>query len=98
MEKRFPGFESKVEITDVATPTTLLRYTGNWKGAYLGWASIPMNMGIRMKKTLPGLNNFYMAGQWVIPGGTLPLVAQSGRDVIQIQCKKDKRKFIPSTP
>ena len=46
-----------------------------------------------MKKTLPGLANFYMAGQWVEPGGGLPAVAMSGRNVIQIICKKEKQKF-----
>ena len=46
-----------------------------------------------MRKTLPGLDNFYMAGQWVEPGGGLPAVAMSGRNVIQIICKKEKKKF-----
>jgi phytoene dehydrogenase-like protein len=34
-----------------------------------------------------------MAGHWVEPGGGLPTVAMSGRNVIQIICKKEKRKF-----
>ncbi len=98
LDKRFPGFKSKVKITDVATPTTWVRYTGNWKGAYQGWAFTPENSGIRMKKTLPGLDNFYIAGQWVHPGGGLPVAAMVGRHVIQIQCKKDKKQFVTSTP
>ena len=98
LDKRFPGFKSKVEITDVATPTTYVRYTGNWKGAYQGWAFTPKNKAIRMKKTLPGLTNFYLSGQWISPGGGLPAGAMLGRHVIQIICKKDKRKFVTSTP
>jgi hypothetical protein len=34
-----------------------------------------------------------MIGQWIKPGGGLPPAAQSGRDVIQIICHKDKRPF-----
>jgi phytoene dehydrogenase-like protein len=34
-----------------------------------------------------------MAGHWVEPGGGLPAAAMSGRNVIQIICKKEKRKF-----
>ena len=51
-----------------------------------------------MSKTLPGLDNFYMAGQWVEPGGGLPTAAMSGRNVTQIVCKKDKRRFETTMP
>jgi phytoene dehydrogenase-like protein len=50
-----------------------------------------------MQKTLPGLENFYMAGQWVAPGGGVPNAAMSGRNVIQIICKKEKRRFTTTT-
>ncbi len=46
-----------------------------------------------MKKTLPGLENFYMIGQWVEPGGGLPTALRSGRCVAQVICKKDKKNF-----
>jgi phytoene dehydrogenase-like protein len=55
-------------------------------------------MFLRMSKTLPGLNNFYMVGQWVEPGGGLPPAAYSGRNLIQILCKQDRRKFITNVP
>jgi phytoene dehydrogenase-like protein len=50
-------------------------------------------MLLRMDKSLPGLENFYMIGQWVEPGGGLPPAIMSGRNVTQIICKKDKVKF-----
>jgi phytoene dehydrogenase-like protein len=43
-----------------------------------------------MRKSLPGLENFYMTGQWVEVGGGLPAVAMSSRNVIQIIGKRDK--------
>jgi phytoene dehydrogenase-like protein len=98
LDKRFPGLAGQVEMRDVASPTTFVRYTGNWKGSFEGWQVTPKtwNFGKLMKKTLPGLENFYMAGQWVEPGGGLPAVAMSGRNVIQILCKKEKKKFATS--
>ena len=39
-----------------------------------------------VSKTLPGLRNFYMAGQWTEPGGMVPVVAMSGRNAIQMLC------------
>ena len=100
LDKRFPGLASQVEMRDVATPTTFVRYTGNWKGSFEGWQVTPgtWSFGKLMKKTLPGLSNFYMAGQWVEPGGGLPAAAMSGRNVIQIVCKKEKKKFLAPPP
>lgn len=98
LDKRYPGLSEQVEMTDVATPMTWVRYTGNWKGSYEGWIEMSLGLGNSMDKTLPGLDGFYMAGQWVEPGGGLPPSAQSGRNVIQIICKQDKKRFTTSTP
>jgi phytoene dehydrogenase-like protein len=46
-----------------------------------------------LSKTLPGLERFYMAGQWVEAGGGVPISAQSGRNVAQIICKRDGKRF-----
>ncbi len=84
----------KVDMIDVSTPATVIRYTNNWKGSFEGWILTP-KIGLKqMKKTLPGLKNFYMAGQWVEPGGGLPAVLMSGRNVTQIICKQDKKRFV----
>ncbi|MFC1916779.1 phytoene desaturase family protein [Chloroflexota bacterium] len=69
LDKRFPGLAAQVEMRDVATPMTWVRYTGNWRGAYEGWMNTTKSFMMQMNKTLPGLDNFYMAGQWVNPGG-----------------------------
>jgi len=98
LDKRFPGLASQVEVTDVATPTTFKRYTGNWQGSFEGWLPTPKAMMLRMSKTLPGLDSFYMVGQWIQPGGGLPTGAVTGRQVIQIICKRDKRPFVITIP
>jgi phytoene dehydrogenase-like protein len=97
LEQRFPGIESLVEVTDVATPLTFERYTGNWKGTFEGWLITPENAYVLMKpmlQTLPDLKNFYMCGQWVEPGGGLPTAVMSARRLIKQVCKEDHRKFI----
>ena len=94
LDRRFPGLSSQVEMRDVATPTTFVRYTGNWKGSFEGWMVTPQTWNVRMSKTLPGLENFYMCGHWVEPGGGLPPAAMSGRSVIQLICAKDRQKFV----
>jgi phytoene dehydrogenase-like protein len=102
LEERIPGISDQVEVVDVATPMTYERYTGNWQGSMEGWLitteTMSMTMGKGMDKTLPGLEDFYMAGQWVEPGGGLPPAATSGRDAIQMICKRDKRRFVAQVP
>jgi hypothetical protein len=47
-----------------------------------------------LKMKLPKLQNFYMAGQWLVPGGGLPPSAQTGKWAVQLICKKRKQQFI----
>ena len=97
LEKLYPGIGGQVEVIDEATPLSYERYTGNWQGSSVGWllTKQTMQMNIRgMDKTLPGLENFYMAGQWVEPGGMVPVVAASGRNAIQLVCAKDGRDWL----
>jgi phytoene dehydrogenase-like protein len=98
LNQRFPGIAAQIEMRDVATPVTWERYTGNWQGSYEGWMFSSASFTSSMSKTLPGLDNFYMAGQWVNPGGGMPTAAMSGRNTIQITCKKDKKRFITTKP
>ncbi len=97
LNKRFSNIKDDIEIIDVSTPMTYERYTGNWQGSMEGWLittkTMEMVIGKGMSKTLPGLDNFYMAGQWVEPGGGVPTSAISGRNVMQIICNKDNKEF-----
>jgi phytoene dehydrogenase-like protein len=97
LDRRYPGLADQVEMIDVATPTTFERYTGNWQGAWLGWLATPKTMNMRMDKTLPGLDNFYMIGTWVL-AGSLPAAVTSGRHVAQILCKRDHKPFVTTVP
>jgi phytoene desaturase len=98
LEPHYPGLASQVEVADVATPYTTWRYTLNREGAFMGWVPTPQAMRAQMRKTLPGLENFYMAGQWVMPGGGVPPCLYSGRHVIQILCRRDGKRFSTNFP
>ena len=93
LEKQYPGVSEFVEKIDVATPKTTVRYTGVWKGAYEGFLPTSSNITKTIKMTLPHLENFYMCGQWLFPGGGLPPAAQSGKWAAQLICKKEKVEF-----
>jgi phytoene dehydrogenase-like protein len=90
----YPGIEADIEVTDVATPTTTVRYTGNWRASYEGWRPTVKTMRVKMDKTLPGLKSFSMVGQWTAPFAGLPTAALDGRQAIQALCRKDHRLFV----
>jgi len=94
LEKEYPGISSFIEVIDVATPKTDVRYTGVKDGAYEGFMPSKDNMMKSLKMQLPGLQNFYMAGQWLFPGGGLPPSAQTGKWAVQLICKKEKQQFV----
>ena len=94
LEMEFPGISEFIEVVDVATPKTDVHYTGVKDGAYEGFMPSKENMMKSIDMTLPKLQNFYMAGQWLIPGGGLPPSAQTGKWVVQLICRKEKQNFI----
>jgi phytoene dehydrogenase-like protein len=101
LERWYPGLRGDVEFVDEATPLSYERYTGNWLGSTCGWLLTRDTMPMLIQgvdKTLSGLANFYMAGQWVEPGGSVPLAAASGRSVIQLICHADGKPFTTSVP
>ncbi len=97
VDRAYPGIRESVEVIDVATPMTYVRYTGNWRASYEGWLPSPQNtklLGDRgVPRTLPGLSGFVMAGQWLWPGGGLPSGVLTGRWAVQTICTDARRPF-----
>jgi phytoene dehydrogenase-like protein len=98
LEQHYPGLKEQIEVIDTSTPVTAERYTGNYKGTVMAWTPFgdtedyvkPLMRDLHMQ--LPGLKNFYMAGQW-LSTGALIRAAASGRCVTQFICKNDRKKF-----
>jgi phytoene dehydrogenase-like protein len=93
LEKRYPGISANIEVCDVATPLTDVNYTGVWKGSYEGFMPSSKNLMDNLNSAIPGLKKFYMAGQWLFPGGGLPPAGQSGKWVIQYISKEERIRF-----
>ncbi len=96
LEAVYPGVSSQVDMTDVATPYTTWRYTLNHRGAYEAFLPTPETITTAVDRTLPGLQGFFMAGQWVMPGGGVPPALFSGRHAVELLCHWDGRPFVRS--
>lgn len=94
IKEKMPEIYNKIEVIDVATPHTTVRYTANRQGSFQGFLPTVKNLTKPLGKMLPGLKRFYMIGQWTSIGGGLPIAARDGRDIIELICKKDRKKFV----
>ncbi len=93
LESIYPGISADIEVVDVATPMTTVRYTGNYRASYEGWRPTAATMGTRIETRLPGLKGFSMIGQWTRPFAGLPTAAMDGRNAIEILCREEGRSF-----
>jgi phytoene dehydrogenase-like protein len=95
IDQYLPGIKGAVKIVDLATPLTYWRNARVWRGAFEGW--LPSSNALKhVPKELSGLGRFYMAGQWVEPGGGVPMATMSGRHVAEIICAAFDRPFVPN--
>jgi phytoene dehydrogenase-like protein len=94
LDVKVARIKDNIEVTDVITPATYHRYTGNRQGSVQGWLpgkKLTSYSPVKMK--LPGLENFYFTGHWAQPGGGLPVAIKTGRDIAQVICHKYKVPF-----
>lgn len=94
LEQVLPAVSAQIEVSDVATPLTMLRYTNNWKASpgFMMTKALAAEMTIKPKYVLPRLDAFYMTGQWV-KGFGVPMAATSGKEVVRQICRADGRRF-----
>jgi phytoene dehydrogenase-like protein len=76
---KFPELSGKIKVLDVWTPMTYTRYCNSFKGAYMAFVE---RKGVK-KYTIPGivkgLDNVYLAGQWLMSPGGLPVALATGK-------------------
>ena len=92
LDQHLPGVKASVQMVDIATPLTFWRSARAWRGAFEGW--LPTSEAFKhVPKQLRGLDRFFMAGQWVEPGGGVPTAIMSGRQVVELVCVALGRPF-----
>ena len=73
-----PGLADAIEVIEIGTPLTNLRYTGNPKGAIYGWDQTMNNSGNRRVGHSTPVRNLYLSGAWSKPGHGYSAVLGSG--------------------
>ncbi len=93
VKKHYPEAQDKIEVVDVATPMTYHRYCNAWRGAWMSFVTTPQSKIRFIPGKLPGLDRFYLSGQWTLPPGGLPTAVLTGRWTIQRICRAVKQRF-----
>ena len=77
-EKLIPGLRSYIEVLDIATPITYLRYTGNRNGAIMGFRPSFRNIRNNVAHYSTPVKNLFIGGQWAELGGGIPNAVKAG--------------------
>lgn len=89
----FPGLAGHMELLDAWTPLTYERYCNAYHGAYMSFITKKGVKPFRVKGEIKGIQNLYIASQWIMAPGGLPIAAIAGKFAIQRILKKEKRKI-----
>ena len=84
IEQYIPGLRRWIEVRQVATPSTLFKYTWNYHGAMYGWASTCEQIGPGRLEEALAVDGLYLVGHWTgRPAGYsgISTVVASGRYV-----------------
>jgi len=73
-----PGLSKAIQIREIGTPLTNLRYTSNYRGAIYGWDQTVNNSGNARVGHRTPIKNLYLAGAWSRPGHGYGAVIGSG--------------------
>ena len=73
-----PGLSDAIEVKEIGTPLTNVRYTGHHRGAIYGWDQTVNNSGSTRVGHATPIQNLYLAGAWSRPGHGYGAVIPSG--------------------
>lgn len=88
-EKLIPGLRSHIEVLDIATPITYLRYTGNRNGAIMGFRPSFRNIRNNVAHYSTPLENLFVGSQWAEIGGGVPNAVRAGMNSALLIIKKE---------
>lgn len=73
-----PGLSSAIEVKEIGTPLTNVRFTRNYRGAIYGLDQTVDNSGQSRLPHHTPISNLYLAGAWTRPGHGYGAVLSSG--------------------
>ena len=88
---QFPGLRGHMEFLDCWTPVTYERYCNAYHGAYMSFITKKGVKSFRVKGMIKGIKNLYIASQWIMAPGGLPVAVTAGKFAVWRIARKEKR-------
>ncbi|MBK7860698.1 MAG: NAD(P)/FAD-dependent oxidoreductase [Archangiaceae bacterium] len=85
-----PGLKAHIELLDVATPITHLRYTGNRDGTIMAQRTTKANMKAKVAGYRTPVDRLLVGGQWAEYGGGVPMAVKAAANAAAIVLKQEK--------
>lgn len=84
-----PGFKKHIELIDIATPVTHLRYTGNKGGTIMAQRTSKKNMQMKVSGYKTPVDRLIIGGHWAEYGGGVPVTVKAGANAAAIILKRE---------
>lgn len=72
---------------------TYSRYCNAYHGAYMSFITKKQEKAFRVKGTVKGISNLYIASQWINAPGGLPVAVVAGKFAVQRILKKEHKSI-----
>ena len=95
---QFPKLRGHMEFLDCWTPITYERYCNAYHGAYMGFITRKGVKSFRVKGMIKGVKNLYIASQWIMAPGGLPVAVTAGKFAVWRIARKDKKTIALFSP
>lgn len=90
---QFPELSGSITLLDCWTPRTYTRYCAAYHGGYMSFITKKGEKSFHVKGTVKGIGNLYIASQWIMAPGGLPVAVTAGKFAVQRILKKEKRPY-----
>ncbi len=88
---QFPKLRGHMEFLDCWTPITYERYCNAYHGSYMSFITKKGVKSFRVRGLVKGIRNLYIASQWIMAPGGLPVAVTAGKFAIWRIARKDRK-------
>ncbi len=85
-----PNLRSHIELCDVATPVTHLRYTGNRAGSIMAARPTRANIRNKVAHYVTPVENLLLASHWAEYGGGVPVAVRAGANASLLVLQRER--------
>jgi len=79
IKAKYPDLADRLVLLDTFTPVTFERWCGAYHGAYMSFFEQPGAKSLTAGNADRGLNNVFIASQWLTTNGGLPIAVTQGK-------------------